>query len=246
MSLYSEFETSGSWFFRYRSFLPLVALPLFVTSLQSYTYLGQSHRLTEWWQTFCFLLSLSGLAVRIVTVGYAPHGTAGRNTRRQVAETLNTTGMYSLVRHPLYFGNYLILLGFVMFFRSWSLVLLMTCLYTLYYERIMFAEEAFLKKRFGDLFEYWAASTPAFIPRLHGWIRPTLPFCWRTVLRREYSGLFLITSVFPLLDLLGDWFVEAKVHPDWPWFFVFVLGAMVYVTSRTLKRRTELLRVAGR
>ncbi|MGB8874133.1 MAG: hypothetical protein WCC75_12145, partial [Desulfobaccales bacterium] len=43
--------------------------------------------------------------------GLPPRGTSGRNTQGQVAETLNTTGIYSLVRNPLYLGNFLIWLG---------------------------------------------------------------------------------------------------------------------------------------
>ncbi len=57
------------------------------------------------------VISFFGLALRVIVVGHAPYGTSGRNTREQVADTLNTTGMYSIVRHPLYLANYLIILG---------------------------------------------------------------------------------------------------------------------------------------
>jgi hypothetical protein len=154
--------------------------------------------------------------------------------------------MYSLVRHPLYFGNYLILLGFFLFFHSLQNVLFMTCLYALYYERIMLAEEAFLRQRFGLTFESWAASTPAFIPQLRRWTPPDLPFCWRTVLRREYSGVFLITTVFPLLDLIGDTSAEGRVRADWWWCDMFVLGLLLYCILLTLKKHTKLLHVNGR
>ena len=32
--------------------------------------------------------------------------TSGRNTHDQVADSLNTSGIYSIVRHPLYVGNF--------------------------------------------------------------------------------------------------------------------------------------------
>lgn len=246
MALSNELEKSGSWLFRYRSFLPLGVVPVLAVGLDSFTYLAGSHGMTEFWTAFCFLLSLSGLVVRILTVGHAPRGTSGRNTRQQVADHLNTTGMYSLVRHPLYLGNYLVLLGFVMFFRSWWLVLLVTCLYALYYERIMFTEEAFLRQRFGDPFEVWAATTPAFIPRWHGWKAPALPFCWRTVLRREYSGFFLVALVFPLLDIAGDSVAEKHVVVDWWWLSMLAAGSFLHFILRFLKKRTRLLEVDGR
>lgn len=246
MSLRTEFEQSGSWLFRYRSFLPLIALPLFLPRFATFTLLGHSHTMNEIWQGLCLLVSLFGLAIRILTVGYAPARTSGRNTRHQVAETLTTAGMYSLTRNPLYLGNYLIFLGFVLFFHSWELTLIVTCLYALYYERIIFAEEAFLRERFGDTFEHWAATTPSFLPRLSGWAPPHLSFCWRSVLRREHSGLFLLTTVHALLDVSGDAVARKQVQLNWWWVSVFIFGLVTYVTLLTLKKQTRLLHVEGR
>ena len=49
--------------------------------------------------------------IRIYTVGTTPAGTSGRNRDKQIAEKLNKTGVYSIIRHPLYLGNLLIWLG---------------------------------------------------------------------------------------------------------------------------------------
>ena len=107
MSLRTELENTGSWLFRHRSYLPLLITPFFLVGMVSFTYLSQNHTLNEAWQIFCMLVSFLGLAVRIITVGRGPIGTSGRNTREQVANTLNTTGICSAVRHPLYLGNIL-------------------------------------------------------------------------------------------------------------------------------------------
>jgi protein-S-isoprenylcysteine O-methyltransferase Ste14 len=214
--------------------------------LASSKYLGRSHAFNECWQMGCMALSFSGLVLRAIIVGHAPYGTSGRNTREQVAHTLNTTGMYSVVRHPLYLANYIIIIGFTMEFHVWWLVLLTTTLYALYYERIMMAEEAFLRTRFGGEFEEWAAVTPAFIPKWRGWKPFKVPFCWRTVLQREYNAFFLIIAVFFLLDSIGDSIVEERFKIDPVWFGIFVGGFVVFATLRTLKKRTHLLTVEGR
>ena len=63
---------------------------------------------------FCILsiiISFFGMSVRFYTVGITPAGTSGRNRSKQIADKLNTRGMYSITRNPLYFGNYLIWLG---------------------------------------------------------------------------------------------------------------------------------------
>jgi protein-S-isoprenylcysteine O-methyltransferase Ste14 len=246
MSLRNELEESGSWLFRHRSYLPLLIVPIFLPVMASFTYLGQSHAINEAWQVLCLVVSLLGLAVRIVTGGKVPFGTSGRNTREQVADTLNTTGVYSVVRHPLYLGNYLIMLGFALWPHNGWLVVLTSCFYALYYERIMLAEEAFLRRRFGETFEKWSAETPAFIPKFRGWKPSPIPFCWRTVAQREYTAFFLIVSVFFLFDLVGDSIAEKRWHVSLVWFGVFIGGFLVFAVLRGLKKRTRLLAVPGR
>lgn len=246
MKLSALFETSGSWLFRYRSFLPLCAAPILIAGLDSFEYLDGSHLKTELWGAMCFVISLLGLVVRVFTVGHVPKRTSGRNTRAQVAQVLNTTGIYSVMRHPLYLGNYLAMIGFVVFLRSPWLVLLATSLFALYYERIMFAEEAFLSGRFGQDFEQWAARTPAILPRLSRWVPSVQRFSWRSALRREYTGVLLVLGGFSLLDAVADSVAEARWHVDRVWAGLLAGALIIYCTLRALKKHTNLLHVEGR
>lgn len=245
--LRESFRRSGEWLFRWRSYLPLVPLCLvFGVSFASFRYPAGSHPLDRWWEGFAFAVSLVGLAVRALTVAYVPKGTSGRNTRGQRAEQLNTTGMYSVVRHPLYLGNFLMWLGVVLFPRVGWLIAVVVLVFWLGYERVMFAEEEFLRERYGDSYLQWAGQTPAFLPRPFGWTRPELPFSLRTVLRREYSGLFGLVAVFTGLEVAGDRHALGQWTVDPLWGVVFVCGAVAYAILRLLKRRTRLLDVVGR
>lgn len=239
-------ESTGSQFFRFRSYLPLLLLPLAFNAVASFSFINHSHEVTETWQFACLGVSVAGLVLRIMTVGFVPRGTSGRNTSRQCAESLNTTGVYSVVRHPLYLGNYFIFLGFTLFFHSWQFTLLSTCLFALYYERIMLAEEDFLRTKFGSEFENWAAKTPAIVPRLTGWISPALPFSWRSVLAREYSSVLLIAFVFWALDIIGHSIVERRWTVDWVWIWVLILSATIYFVLMILKKHTAILQADGR
>ena len=140
----------------------------------------------------CLLISLVGVAIRVYTIGYAPAGTSGRNTAKQIADELNTTGIYSIIRHPLYFGNYLMSLGIVLLPRSITLTVIFTLIFWLYYERIMYAEEDFLRHKFGQDFLNWSARVPTFLPRRITGRATSLPFSWKKVLRQEKMefGLF--------------------------------------------------------
>lgn len=154
--------------------------------------------------------------------------------------------MYALVRHPLYLGNYLMWLGPALFPRSWSVAAIVTLVFWLYYERIMLAEEEFLRRRFGEAYERWAAVTPAFIPALRRWQPPALPFSLRNVLRREYSGVFGVVATFTALEVLSDLFATGRLTLDRLWAGLFGAALVLYLVLRTLKRSTTLLNVEGR
>jgi protein-S-isoprenylcysteine O-methyltransferase Ste14 len=246
MTLRDQFARSGNRLFRWRSYAPLLVLALVLSQLPHFRYPENRHVLDQWWELGCLLVSFAGFAIRILTVGHVPGGTSARETRRPVAARLNTTGMYSIVRHPLYLGNVLISLGIVLFPRMPWLAALSMLLLWIYYERIMYAEEEFLRAKFGRTFLEWAQRTPAFIPRPGLWRPPSLPFCIRSVLRREYSGFFAIVTVFSSLELLGDLAVRHRVVLDGLWLALFGVALVAYITLRSLKHHTTLLNAPGR
>ena len=246
MALREEFEKNGNWLFRWRSYLPFLMVGILVLSLRKFSYLAKSEIMDELWEAFCLCVSFFGLGIRIFTVGYTPKGTSGRNTREQIAETLNTKGIYSLIRHPLYLGNFFIWLGIVLFAHQWHLTLICILAYWLYYERIMFAEEAYLREKFGGEFEDWANRTPAIIPRFRNWEKADLSFSLKNVLKREYNGFFVIILSMSLLELTGNIFFKGKFEIDTMWYVIFSTGFLVWFTLRTLKKKTLLLHVEGR
>ena len=114
----------------------------------------------------CLLIGVLGVVIRAKTIIRAS-GTSGRNTSEgQVAESLNTRGMYSLVRHPLYLGNYFMWMALVLATGRLDFALIVTLAYMMYYLRIAMAEEAFLAGKFGEKYQVWAATVPAFVPIL--------------------------------------------------------------------------------
>jgi len=195
MALQEEMEKQGNFLFKYRSWLPL--LILLVGSL---VYLSAVHQgkidynsdLTRAYQLAALAVCLLGLLIRIYSVGHTPKNTSGRNTKGQLAEELNSTGIYSLVRHPLYVGNFFMWLGIGVLTQNTWFVVAFIFIYWVYYERIMFAEEQFLRKKFGDSYLEWAENTPAFIPNFKNFRRPALSFSWKKVLKKEKNGVFAV------------------------------------------------------
>jgi len=248
MALKEEFIKTGNWLFRWRSYFPLLIVPLLLIALREPKYLEQAAGATaeHFWEGFCAAVSFTGLLIRCVVVGYAPKRTSGRNTERQKAETLNTTGLYSVARHPLYLGNFFIFLGIVLFIQTIWLIIVAILSFWLYYERIMFAEEEFLREKFGAAFLKWAAKTPAFLPKFRNWQQPALTFSFRNILKREYTAFFLIIASFALLNIVGNIFTKDKLKVDLMWLILFIAGFIVYVILRTLRTKTKILNVEGR
>ncbi|MBI5098991.1 MAG: DUF1295 domain-containing protein [Nitrospirae bacterium] len=248
MALREEFVKSGNWLFRWRSYFPFFIIPLLLMALRESNYLERTAGETAeyLWEGFCAVLSFTGLLIRCMVIGYAPKRTSGRNTECQKAETLNTTGVYSVVRHPLYLGNFFIFLGMVLFIQVIWFAIFAILSFWLYYERIMFAEEEFLREKFGDSFLKWTEKTPAFLPRFGNWQRPALAFSFKNILKREYTAFFLIIASFTLLDIAGDIFTQGEMRIDLVWLILFIAGLIVYVILRTLRTKTKILNVEGR
>lgn len=226
----------------------MLFVPFLLFALRNSEYLEKffGDTINNFWEFFSVCISFLGFAIRCFTVGFVPSGTSGRNTKMQAAEKLNTTGMYSIVRNPLYLGNFIIILGIALFIQVWWLALNVFLVFWIYYERIIFAEEEFLRKKFGNSFLEWAHRTPVFLPNFRNWEKPGLPFSLKMVLRKELSTFFAIVASFTFLDIASDWFAEGKLELSLPWIIFFIISLVVYLTLIVLKKRTKVLNVKDR
>lgn len=77
---------------------------------------------------------------------------------------LATSGPYSFVRHPLYTGNILLVIGFAIANAQWWAVPLSLAFFWFYYPTAIEYEDRKLHRLFGTQWEQWAARTPALVP----------------------------------------------------------------------------------
>lgn len=240
--LIDEMDRLGKWLFRWRSYLPLATVVLLVSNLPHFVYLFGSHFWDQIWELLCLSFSLAGLVVRIMTVGFTPLRTSGRNTKQQVADTLNTSGMYSVMRNPLYFGNFLVGLGISLFVHVWWVTVIYSLLFIIYYERIIMTEELFLSQKFGSLYREWAKETPLFFPNFRRWLSPALPFNYRKVFRNEHQTLFILIASFYFLEEISDYFLGRPFLDDAMWNAIMGLTIILFVILRILHKHTSLLK----
>jgi protein-S-isoprenylcysteine O-methyltransferase Ste14 len=245
MALVHEFENSGNWLFKRRSWLPVVMIVAGLVMM----YLGNRQAIIfDLRDEMIFLgVSLFGEAIRILTVGYAPRGTSGRNTDEgQVAEELNTSGIYSIIRHPLYAGNFFMWLGPVLFLRSVWFSVVFFLVYWLYYERIMFAEEQFLRRKFGEAYDKWSEKVMSILPLKAKFIAPKLPFSILNVLKREYNSFVNIFLIFFVLDVFRNYFLSGRIYLTKIWVILTIAAILIWAIIRSVHKYTKWLEVEGR
>ncbi len=247
MAFINSFEKEGNYLFKHRGQFPvilfLIAIP--VVLFTNTSYLNASAQNCLMWVAIS--LSILGFIIRAISIGTTPKGTSGRNTKEgQVAESLNTTGIYSMVRHPLYVGNYFMWIGIVLFTFNFAFVIIVSLAFWLYYERIMFAEERFLERKFGDDYMEWANRTPAFIPCLKKYRKNEVPFSIVSVLRREYSGVLATVIGFVFIDVLRRYFFDNTFELYTPWHYALIVTLFIVIILRSLKHYTQVLKESGR
>lgn len=251
MALYKEFETQGNYLFRHRSNLPIIILILGIATHLHTQYSGSylaGNSFENSYNFICLFVSFLGLGIRIYTVGHTPERTSGRNTHEgQVADSLNTTGIYSMVRHPLYVGNFFMWLGVGMLTQNPYFILFFTFLYWVYYERIMYAEEQFLSKKFGVIYHKWADNTPAFVLSFKNFQKPELTLSLKKVLKKEKDGFLAIFVAFFIFLGLTNYIQNDKFILDSDvWNILFIVGVSIYIVLKVLKKYTKVFHEVGR
>ena len=232
MALKQSLEKNGLFLFRYRGQIPvfifLLGLPFIF--FRYYTKIfwvfalmleGNVELFFNILTVVGIMVSFAGLCIRAYTIGTTPRGTSGRNTKEQVANELNSTGMYSMVRHPLYLGNYLMWAGLLIFIGSLPLFIIISLLYWIYYERIMYAEECFLEKQFGEKYTEWSMTVPPFLPKI------ATALC------------------FVIIDYIRAYGISMVMDYDFEWvrtsLYCLIVAGVITITLRSLKHYTKVL-----
>lgn len=186
-------------------------------------------------------ISFAGLSIRWLTIGFV--GSTRVDSRESdSADQLNTTGMHSLVRHPLHVGNFLATLGVIVSLKVWWLLAIFAVGYWFYVRRAVVLEETALKIRFGDAYRAWAARTPAFLPRFGGWRAPAGRFLPGILFGREYNGVLAVCASFSVLEFASDVFmqgtpIETWVREDAAWVALGATSVALYFILPFFEKR---------
>ncbi|MGH9450475.1 MAG: methyltransferase family protein [Terriglobia bacterium] len=137
------------------------------------------------------LVALAGLVLRAVAAGYIEKN-----------KTLATGGPFRYTRNPLYLGSFILGAGFMIAGASWILVIAFVLLFPLVYFPVMRREEVFLRGRFGEAFDAYAAQAPLWLPIPGRRAAGNGVFRWRQYLKnREYEAAAGWLAIFIFLTV---------------------------------------------
>ena len=179
MALREEFETSGQWLFRWRSYLPLISVIIFILAIVEVAVSGSAAMaFVDLW--ICLAVALFGLAIRGFTIGHTPKGHIGaqhQNASCRHAE--HNRHLFDCqkptLRRQLFYGA-----GRRAVSGLWYLVLIYSFVFWLYYERIIFAEEAFCAINSAQIISIGQRARRSLFPALASMNAPICRFLGRT------------------------------------------------------------------
>ena len=230
----------GNFFFKYRNqlFIFLYALLLVPSPdlLTESTFGSGYWKIALWVGLFITTL---GVVIRGLTIGLTFIERGGKELKIH-ADALITRGLFTHCRNPLYVGNNLMLLGLGILSNSLIYVLVVVPVFLFIYQCIIYAEEDFLTKKFGQSYIDYCSRTNRWLPNLKG-IGKTfsnMKFNWaKCMLTENNTQIFWATGVF--LTLV---FKFPFIFGENPWtrhyFMITVLPLFVvyYLVLRWLRK----------
>lgn len=222
----------GGFLFKHRSFTP-IPLILLVFIIFKPINLNEDNIIINLAGLF---ISLLGETIRIIAVGYSFTGTSGRESYLK-ADALNTTGIYAIVRNPLYIGNFLMFTGLVIVFSNVFAVLVFAVFLILQYYFIILSEENFLKKKYNKSYETYCSQIKRIIPTFKYYKKNQNPFSIKKVIFRENDSVFNMLMMFLLVLLYKERVFNGRI--DSPIIYIIPAGVLiaVYVLVKIIKKR---------
>ncbi len=200
----------GDFFFKYRNkVFPLIIAILFIISPPP-SDLFHSENLETIKDWLAIAISLSGLFVRGLVIGFAYIKRGGKN-KEVYADNLVTEGMFTICRNPLYFGNMLIYSGIFLLHGAPLVVFGGIALFYFIYICIIATEEKYLRNKFGKEYDAYATKTNRWIIDFSKFRKATagMYFNFKKVIIKDYPTIFTTLLIILVVEMYKQYVNEA-------------------------------------
>lgn len=205
---------------RLRAVFGLLLFPFALYAFSQSGWLSQAIGDTgeELWDLFCLGVACAGLFGRALEAGF--HGGKAPEA---------PSGLYAMVRYPLFTANALIVVGLVLLLKSaWFTILVLSALAFYYRRRVALADKLFVAER-GETAWMRFRQVSAFFPTPIGERVSFARFSWTNFLSREAGPIALVGLLFFISECLEGTVIEQHALQFWvqhePHWLAFMLAS---------------------
>ncbi len=152
---------------------------------------------------------LAGLALRTWALGHLR-----RNT------TLCTSGPYAYVRHPLYLGSFIILIGYCFMVNSLYVAVGAAIAAAVIYAFTVRREEQTLSVAYPEQFETYRQAVPLLLPRFTVYRFSSRKFSWRLALNNQVMLMWvlvlIVAALFEVKEDILEYLFGVTYSIIWP------------------------------
>jgi len=179
---------------------------------------------------------ISGELIRVVSVGFSFSGTSGRENFLR-ADSLNISGIYSIVRNPLYIGNLLIYSGLLIVYSNLYALIFFDILLIVQYYFIIKSEGSYLISTYGEEYLDYRKKVNSIIPGFKNYKKPENRFDSMKVIFKENDSVFNAIVIFGLIIMYKGYILTGKILYGKPFSIYFGVLIISYILIKLLKKR---------
>lgn len=225
----------GAFLFKNRSFTPIPLIILIFIFLKPSNY-GE---LTPYISIAGLIIIIIGEGIRIISVGYSFPGTSGRESYLR-ADNLNTSGIYSMVRNPLYIGNILIYSGLLIAYSNLAALICFDIILIFQYFFIINYEEEFLKEKFGDKYFEYCKTSGRVVPKFSSFKKPVYRFNLLRVLFSENDSIFNSLFLYFMILLYKEKIFSGEFSNYGVAYIIFgIILIFLYIFVKITKKKRK-------
>ncbi|MBF0484146.1 MAG: isoprenylcysteine carboxylmethyltransferase family protein [Candidatus Omnitrophica bacterium] len=170
-----------------------------------------------------------GLLIRLWSNGYAIK-----------LEKLTTSGPYAYVRHPLYLGTSLVLIGFIVMLKMYIVGIIFWAVVVAVYFKTIKQEEKMLEDKFKDVYLDYKKCVPAFIPTFKPYTKgEKWAFAMERFIRsKEYKSTIWVLVLTIFIYLKNALFVQKLQMNTELWIYATIAFILIVadITGEIIKK----------
>lgn len=229
--LYDSFLRSGYFLRKNKHILPffLILSMILALALTKVSHIIPSSSILT---ILCLFIAMLSMIIRWLSL---------RTPAERMPELILSKGIYSIVRHPIYISNFLMVLSMSLYLGILWYTVMTSFLSVLITERIVYQKENCQYNKYGDDFTLWAKTTGAVVPYVLNWQSPVGSREYQFTARRMSPFVLVSVGSFLGISIVKHRILEGYFNLPIAWTVAFVVALITFIVfyNKQLRLRKE-------